>query len=189
MVVGELEYQIKEQKKEIKQLNKENEFLINQNKDLKLLTNRLTNGLQEIIKNEIDINELRTIYNKIEYIINNSKQTDITNHLKDIQQETNNNYLFLLAMYLFDNETHKLLKELQQTKPEPIPQTEQKIKEHVSQLILRKYQRTLTTHNTTLKRFLNEKNTNNIIKRALKNYDTDLNPKDIKNYLLEKLPN
>lgn len=103
MVVGELEYKINEQSKEIKALKKDNCELQNINNDLIRQQEILFNLFNELISNGINFNDFQLLYFKLESIINNApRNKDITNELIQVKQQANNNKMFRYALLMLE---------------------------------------------------------------------------------------
>ena len=103
MVIGELEYKIDKQSKEIKKLKKENDKLKALNNDLQQDNRVYYDTLTELLSNEINIKELQTIYNNIgNVLIQGAKGQDITSQIRQIKDNANNNKLFNIASFLYE---------------------------------------------------------------------------------------
>lgn len=103
MVVGELEYKIDKQDKEIKKLKKKNDKLKALNNDLQQDNRLYYDTLYEILNNEINIKELQEIYIKVSDVFNNAANgQNVTRELRQIKDNADNDKLFIIASSLFE---------------------------------------------------------------------------------------
>lgn len=107
MVIGELKETISQQEKQNKKLLRDKNHLANKNKDLIKDNRMLYNTLTELLNNEININEIQTIYKKVKTILYNHKENqDTTNQLRQVKETTNNDYLFNIVLSLFEHKDY-----------------------------------------------------------------------------------
>lgn len=102
-MIGELEYRIEQQDKEIKQLkqrnNKQNVLI----KDLRQDNRLYYDTLYEILNNEINIKELQEVYIKVSDVFNNAANgQNVTRELRQIKDKAENDKLFYIASSLFE---------------------------------------------------------------------------------------
>ena len=102
-MIGELEYRIEQQDKEIKQLkqrnNKQNVLI----KDLRQDNRLYYDTLYEILNNEINIKELQEVYIKVSDVFNNAANgQNVTRELRQIKDKADNDKLFYIASSLFE---------------------------------------------------------------------------------------
>lgn len=103
MVIGELEYKIDKQDKEIKKLKKKNDKLKALNNDLQQDNQLYYDTLYEILNNEINIKELQEIYIKVSDVFNNAANgQNVTRELRQIKDKADNDKLFYIASSLFE---------------------------------------------------------------------------------------
>lgn len=102
-MIGELEYRIEQQDKEIKQLKKRNNKQNGLIKDLRQDNRLYYDTLYEILNNEINIKELQEIYIKVSDAFNNAANgQNVTRELRQIKDNADNDKLFNIAMSLFE---------------------------------------------------------------------------------------